>query len=154
MSARQMAWVGAVAVLMGLVLALVFGVKSGLIVDSGLQLPFQTKIKRQAAPSANFFYMEPLVLNNGAATDEDVISYMRVTLTLELDRPERAAELKARLAAIENAVMLAASSRESRVLRSAEGKAGLREELTQSINALLPSGGVKSVYFADFFIGE
>jgi flagellar basal body-associated protein FliL len=153
MSARQMAWVGAVAVLMGLVLALVFGVKSGLIGDSGLQLPFQSKIKRQAAPSANFFYMEPLVLNGNDSAD-DVTSYIRLTLTLELDRPERAADVKARLAAVENVVMLTAASRESRALRSAEGKAGLREELTQSINALLPRGGVRAVYFADFFIGE
>jgi flagellar FliL protein len=109
-------------------------------------------MKRQAASSSSkFFYMDPLVLN-GNESDDDATSYIRLTLTLEMDRPDRATELKARLPAIQNVVMLAASSRESRSLRSAEGKAGLRDELTQSINALLPSGGVKAVYFADFFI--
>lgn len=153
MSARQMAWAGAAAVPIGFVLVLIFSIKSGLVVDAGLQLPFQTKIKRQAAPSANFFYLDPLVLN-GNETEEDATSYIRLTLTLELDRPERAADVKARLAAVQNVVMLTAASRESRALRSAEGKAWLREELTQSINATLPRGGIKAVYFADFFIGE
>lgn len=143
-----------VTFLLGLGGLLAYGFASGLWVNAGLHLPsaMQGGTKRPAATTAsNLYYMEPLVLN-GTDSEEDVTTFVRLTLTLELTRPEVAEELQARLPAVQNAVIVAAASRESRALRTVQGKALLRDELTDRINELLPNGGVRAVYFADFFI--
>lgn len=150
---KRWALAGAVIFLLGLGAVLIYGLPSGLQVMAGLHLPhaLQGAQTRPAAPASNLYYLDPLVLN-GTDSDEDTTSFVRLTLTLELARPEIADQVKAHLAAVQNAVIVAAASRESRALRTAQGKALLRDELTDRINALLPNGGVTAVYFADFFI--
>jgi len=151
---KRIALAGALIVCLCLGAALIYGLRSGrLQVPAGLHLPHgvQSTAKRQAAPASNLYYLDPLILN-GTDSDEDTTSFVRLTLTLELARPEIADQVKAHLAAVQNAVIVAAASRESRALRTAQGKALLRDELTDRINALLPNGGVAAVYFADFFI--
>ncbi len=105
--------------------------------------------KRSTGSSSNLFYLEPLIVNT---QDIDATDFVRVTLTLELERPDVADIVQARLGAIENAVIVTTASQDSKVLRSVNGKARLREDLTKKINAVLPNGGVRSVYFADLLI--
>lgn len=150
---KRIVLVGALIVLLGVGTALIYALRSGrLHVPAGLHLhAMQGTQKRPAARASNLYYLEPLILN-GMDSEEDATSFVRLTLTLELARPEIADQVTAHLAAVQNAVIVAAASRESRALRTAQGKALLRDELTDRINALLPNGGVTAVYFADFFI--
>lgn len=110
---------------------------------------YNKSVNRSTSPSNNLFYMEPLIVNS---RDIDATDFVRVTLTLELDQPGVADELRARLAAIESAVVIAAASRDSTMLRSVEGKTQLREDIAKAINGQLSNGGVRAVYFADFLI--
>ncbi|TAJ08027.1 MAG: flagellar basal body-associated FliL family protein [Nitrospirae bacterium] len=114
-----------------------------------LSTSYNNSVNRPTGPSNNLFYMEPLIVNS---RDIDATDFVRLTLTLELERPDVADDVQARLAAIENVVIITAASQDSKILRSVEGKTRLRDGLTRKINALLPNGGVRSVYFADFII--
>lgn len=117
----------------------------------GFSLPTSSdqSVNRPASPSNNLFYLEPLIVNT---RDIDATDFVRVTLTLELERPDVADSVQARLGAIEHIVVVTVASRGSTMLRSVEGKDRLRDDLMRKINALLPNGGVRSVYFADFLI--
>nr|MBI3614661.1 flagellar basal body-associated FliL family protein [Nitrospirota bacterium] len=114
-----------------------------------LSTSYNKSVNRSAGPSNNLFYMEPLIVNS---RDIYATDFVRVTLTLELDQPDVADELRARLAAIESAVVITAASRDSAMLRSVEGKTQLREDIAKVINEQLPNGGVRNVYFADFLV--
>jgi len=102
-----------------------------------------------ANASKTLFYLSPMIMNT---TDVGATSFMRLTLALDLERPEVADQVQARLPAIQSAVIVAAASRNSQILKSAGGKAMLRDEITKNINELLPNGGVRTVYFSDFLI--
>jgi flagellar basal body-associated protein FliL len=136
-----------VAAAMGLLLGIAL-----LTWDSrGLNLSFTgSTFFRKADTSKVFFPLEPLIVNT---TDSDSFKYLRLTLTLEMDRPEVAIDVKARLTAVENVIIVMASSQDSTTLRSVHGKSLLRDNITRKINALLPRGGVRTIYFSDFLFG-
>lgn len=148
---RNLLVVGAVVCVCGLGLALIYRFSPGVFLKGGFSLTttLGKAGKRPAGASQNHFYLAPLIMNG---RDVDTSAFMRLTLTLELERPDVADDVQPRLAAIENIVIVTAASQDSTVLRSVEGKARLRDELTGKINALLPNGGVRAVYFADFLI--
>lgn len=148
---RRLLVAGAVACACGLGLALIYRFSPGVFLKGGFSLStsFGKAGKRPSGASQNHFYIEPLIMN---ARDADASAFMRLTLTLELERPDVADDVRLRLAAIENIVIVTAASQDAAILRSVEGKARLRDVLTKKINALLPNGGVRSVYFADFLI--
>jgi flagellar basal body-associated protein FliL len=136
----------------GLGIVLAYSASSGMRLTGGFHMPasLQGALQHKSTAS-NLFYLEPLIVN-GPAAEGDATAFVRLTLTLELDRPEVAEDLQTRLPALQNQVIIAATSRESRTLLSSQEKARLRDELTDRINALLPHGGVRAVYFADFLI--
>lgn len=139
-----------VLLVVGLGSAWAMGIFSGAFWTGELTLPKSITVgQRHASVSPNLFPMEPVIVN---ARDIDTASFVRLTLTLELERPDVAETVNARLGAIQNAVVVTAASRDSAMLRSVEGKTRLREDLTKTINALLPNGGVRAVYFTDFLV--
>ncbi|MFO0775899.1 MAG: flagellar basal body-associated FliL family protein [Nitrospiraceae bacterium] len=95
------------------------------------------------------FDLEPFLVN---LTDPNDPHYLKLTLKLELDRPETAELLAARNPQVRDAVLILLSSRDSESVRTAQGKLQLREELLTKINSLLPKGGVKGAYFTDFIV--
>ncbi|WP_447972079.1 flagellar basal body-associated FliL family protein [Nitrospira sp. Kam-Ns4a] len=84
--------------------------------------------------------------------DAPEVRYLKLTVKLELERPEASAEVAARVPQIRDAVLILLSSKDSTSLRSTQGKFQLRDEITQRINAAIPKGGVKTVYFTEFVI--
>lgn len=141
---------GALMLLGGIGLALAAGLSSGSFLQGGFRLPASiASPAHRSAGAPNLLPMEPVILT---ARDVDASAFVRVALTLELADQNVAADVRARLAAVEDAVIVTAANRDTGTLRSVAGKARLREELTKAINALLPNGGVRTVYFADFLV--
>ena len=93
--------------------------------------------------------LEPFIVN---LADAPEIRYLKLNVKLELDRAEATEEVKARTPQIRDSILVLLTSKDSGAIRSPQGKAQLREEITQRINGLLPRPGVRSAYFTEFVI--
>ena len=93
--------------------------------------------------------LEPFIVN---LADTPEIRYLKLNVKLELDRSEATEEVKARTPQIRDSILVLLTSKDSAAIRSPQGKAQLREEITQRINGLLPRPGVRSAYFTEFVI--
>ena len=95
------------------------------------------------------FDLDPFVVN---LADPDDVHYLKVTVKLELDRPETVETLTARMPQVRDAVLILLSSKDSAGIRTAQGKLQLREDLILKTNSLLPKGGVRGAYFTEFIV--
>jgi flagellar FliL protein len=84
--------------------------------------------------------------------DKDADRYLKVSVTLELQDQTIQAEVEKRLPKIKDAITTLLFTKSSRELRSAEGIELLKEDIIKRVNAILPIGGVKNLYFTDFVI--
>lgn len=121
----------------------------GLAVGARLASVFQAAVSPSRAAAPSTLDLEPLIMN---LADVDSFHYLRLTLTLELERPERVEQVRARLPLIQHALVVLVSSEESTVIRTAEGKARLRTAMTDELNKLLPGAGIRTVYFSEVFL--
>jgi flagellar FliL protein len=95
------------------------------------------------------FDLDPFIVN---LADVPESRYLKLTVKLELDRPEIAAELSTRIPQVRDTILILLSSKDTAGLRNPQGKFQLRDELTQRVNALLPKSGVRSAYFTEFVV--
>jgi flagellar FliL protein len=93
--------------------------------------------------------LDPFIVN---LADTPEIRYLKLNVKLELDRAEAAEEVKTRTPQIRDSVLVLLTSKDSATIRTPQGKAQLRDEITQRINGLLPKPGVRSAYFTEFVI--
>ncbi len=93
--------------------------------------------------------LEPFIVN---LADTPEIRYLKLNVKLELDRSEATEEVKARTPQIRDSILVLLTSKDSGTIRTPQGKAQLRDEITQRINGLLPKPGVRSAYFTEFVI--
>ena len=93
--------------------------------------------------------MEPFIVN---LADAPEIRYLKLTVKLELDRAAATEEVKQRTPQIRDSILVLLTSKDSATIRTPQGKAQLRDEITQRVNGLLPKPGVRSAYFTEFVI--
>jgi flagellar FliL protein len=93
--------------------------------------------------------MEPFIVN---LADAPEIRYLKLTIKLELDRAAATEEVKQRTPQIRDSILVLLTSKDSGTIRTPQGKAQLRDEITQRVNGLLPKPGVRSAYFTEFVI--
>jgi flagellar protein FliL len=93
--------------------------------------------------------MEPFIVN---LADAPEIRYLKLTVKLELDRAAASEEMKQRTPQIRDSILVLLTSKDSATIRTPQGKAQLRDEITQRVNGLLPKPGVRSAYFTEFVI--
>jgi flagellar FliL protein len=109
--------------------------------------------KAAAAPAkvspGTIFDLDPFIVN---LADAPEIRYLKLTLKLELDRPESAADLNLRLPQVRDAILILLSGKDSAAIRSTQGKFQLRDDITLRVNAVLPRPGVRTAYFTEFVI--
>jgi flagellar FliL protein len=108
--------------------------------------------KPQAGTTAQvgaIYDLDPFIVN---LADTPEIHYLKVTIKFELERPDVTEELNKRLPQTRDAILVLLSSKEAASVRSTQGKLQLREEILQRVNALLPKGGARGVYFTDFIV--
>ncbi len=84
--------------------------------------------------------------------DKDADRYLKVTIILEIENEQVKQEVEKRLPQIKDSITTLLFTKTSRELKTAEGVEKLKEEILRRVNAILPLGGVKNVYFTDFVI--
>ncbi|ACO04334.1 MAG TPA: DUF4366 domain-containing protein [Persephonella sp.] len=84
--------------------------------------------------------------------DKDADRFLKVTVILEIENEQVKMEVEKRLPQIKDAITTLLFTKNSRELKTAEGIELLKEEIIKRVNAILPLGGVKNVYFTDFVI--
>ena len=93
--------------------------------------------------------LDPFVLN---LADQEELRYLKMTIQLELDRPETETHFEARIPALRDSLLVLLTSKESQHLRTANGKRRIREEILARANHILNKGKITNVYFTDFII--
>ncbi len=84
--------------------------------------------------------------------DRDVDRYLKVSIVLELKDQKVQQEAQKRLPEIKDAITTLLLTKKSSDIRTPEGIEFLKDEIAKRVNAILPLGGVKNVYFTDFII--
>jgi len=84
--------------------------------------------------------------------DRDADRYLKISVVLEVQDEKIKMELEKRLPQIKDAITTLLFTKSSSELKTEEGIEQLKEEIIKRINAILPIGGVKNVYFTDFVI--
>jgi len=84
--------------------------------------------------------------------DKDIERYLKISIVLELKDQKVQQEAQQRLPEIKDSITTLLLTKRSSDLRTPEGIEFLKEEITKRVNAILPLGGVKNVYFTDFII--
>lgn len=93
--------------------------------------------------------LEPFLLN---LADRDELRFLKVSIKLELDRPEEKTDYPNKVPAIRDALLVLLSSKESQLLRTVNGKRRIREEIMTRVNGVMSKGKVSNVFFTDFII--
>jgi|CXWL01.1.fsa_nt_gi flagellar FliL protein len=109
----------------------------------------EAKESKEAKGPGTIMDIDPFVVN---LADAGEVRYLKVTLKLELERPEIQAEITARTPQVRDAILILLSSKDSASVHSTQGKLQLRDELTNRINTTLPKGGVRTMYFTEFVV--
>ncbi|RUM50582.1 MAG: flagellar basal body protein FliL [Hydrogenothermus sp.] len=84
--------------------------------------------------------------------DKDADRYLKINIVLEIENEQVKMELEKRLPQIKDAITTLLITKTSEDLKTAEGMELLKEEIIKRVNAILPLGGVKNVYFTEFVI--
>jgi len=85
-------------------------------------------------------------------SDPDIEKYLKVSIVLELKDQKVQQEAQKRLPEIKDAITTLLLTKRSADIRTPEGIEFLKEEIAKRVNAILPLGGVKNVYFTEFII--
>ncbi len=93
--------------------------------------------------------LEPFLLN---LADREDLRFLKVSIKLELDRPEDKTDFTAKVPAIRDTLLVLLSSKESHLLRTVNGKRRIREEIITRVNSVMSRGKVANVFFTDFII--
>ena len=93
--------------------------------------------------------LEPFLLN---LADRDELRFLKVSIKLELDRPEEKTDYQNKIPAIRDALLVLLSSKESQLLRTVNGKRRIREEIMTRVNGVMSKGKIANVFFTDFII--
>ncbi len=146
--------------LLGLLILLVVGGGAGFFFMSGEEpekkgkspdAHAETETETEADPGfvGPVIDLEPFVLN---LADRDQLRYLKVAIKLQLDRPEEETDFKDKLPAIRDALLVLLTSKESRSLRTVDGKMLVRDEIGGRVNTIMKKGKIKQVFFTEFII--
>ncbi|HIC87496.1 MAG TPA: flagellar basal body-associated FliL family protein [Aquificae bacterium] len=108
----------------------------------------EEEIKKAEKPGI-MYNLGSLIVN---LADQDAVTFLKVSITLELDNLQVQEQVEQRLPQIKDAIISLISSRTSNEIKTPEGQEKLKEEILKRINAILPAGGVRNVYFTEFII--
>lgn len=109
--------------------------------------------KHDTAVETNFaertVQLEPFVVN---VSGEGYPRYLKVQVAFETSSPKVRADLEERMAQVRDLTILLLSSKRLADVSDFEGKALLKDDLREQVNALLPKGRVESVLFTEFVV--
>jgi flagellar FliL protein len=95
------------------------------------------------------FPLERFIVN---LADKGGGRYLNVIIDLELNNEELTDEIEKRLPQIRDTILVLLSGKRYDQISDVDGKRRLRDEIMKTINTLLTTGRIKSVYFTNFVI--
>lgn len=78
--------------------------------------------------------------------------YLKVTIQLEVDKPEVVSEITAKNAKVRDSLIILLSSKSLEEIASTEGKYQLRDEIVSRVNQYMSKGMVTTAYFTDLVV--
>jgi flagellar FliL protein len=99
--------------------------------------------------SERVFALDPFVVN---VTGEGYPRYLKLEVSFEMDSTAAREEMAARVPQVRDATLLLLSSKRLGDISDFEGKALLKDDLRERVNALLEKGRVESVLFTEFVV--
>jgi flagellar FliL protein len=93
--------------------------------------------------------LDPFTVNLKSAGNS---RYLKCTINLEIDSPDTQPELDKIKPAVRDIIIRILSSKTVPEISTAKGKEKLKEELKKNVNAILPKGEIRHVYFTAFVI--
>ena len=78
------------------------------------------------------------------------ITYLKITVNLEVESAEMSVEFQARTPQIRDAILMLLTSKTADDVKDTGGKLALQDEMVSRINNYLHTGKVKAVYFTEF----
>jgi flagellar FliL protein len=109
----------------------------------------EAHVEKDADEPGPVMELDPFLLN---LADRDEVRFLKVSIKLELDRPEEETDYPTRVPAIRDALLVLLSSKESQLLRTVNGKRRIREEIMTRVNGVMRKGKISNVFFTDFII--
>jgi len=109
----------------------------------------QAKADAHSQETGPVMELEPFLLN---LADLNELRFLKVSIKLELDRPEEKTDFQSKIPAIRDALLVLLSSKESQLLRTVNGKRRIREEIMTRVNGVMSKGKIANVFFTDFII--
>jgi flagellar FliL protein len=103
----------------------------------------------QASFAERVFDLDPFVVN---VTGEGYPRYLKLQVAFEMDSLSGREEIEARVAQVRDSTILLLSSKRLSDITEFEGKALLKDDLRERVNALLDQGQVRSVMFTEFVV--
>ncbi|MCM8812752.1 MAG: flagellar basal body-associated FliL family protein [Candidatus Omnitrophica bacterium] len=105
---------------------------------------------KSAQPLGTLYtYDKPIVVNLAESNAE---RYLKVGLTLEVDKAEVPAELRSREPQILDLLINILSAKALADISSTAGRNMVRQEIIDKINAVLQNGRIRNIYFTDFVV--
>jgi len=148
-----------IIIALALVLILVGGAVAVKLLAPGL-IPSSGPPQPQAAPEAESSKtdptappilqpLKPFIVN---LVDPMGKRYLKITMTMELDKEGLKREVEAKMPQIQDAILILLSSLTFDDVRTVEGKMRLRGQIISRCNTLVTTGKVKNVYFSEFVV--
>lgn len=107
--------------------------------------PYSSRSKSPTDPGP-MMEMGPFTVNLVA---DDQPRFLRATIIVEFDKKASLNEAKRHQSAVQNAVTATLSTTTYQAARSYTGKAAMRTRLINEMNRVMPTQGVRAVYFRD-----
>ena len=119
------------------------------LMGSGMAKPAPESAEEKLKESAHLsepgpiMELDPFVLN---LADREDLRYLKMTIKIELDRPEAETDFQSKLPAIRDSLLVLLTSKESQTLRTVNGKRRVREEIMARVNRVMDRGQVTKVF--------
>lgn len=85
-------------------------------------------------------------------SDPNRTRYLKVTIQLELDKPEAIEEVKSKTPQVRDALIILLSSKSMEDISSPAGKYQLRDEIIARVKQFVTKGTIATAYFTDFVV--
>lgn len=84
--------------------------------------------------------------------DTDVQRFVKVSIVIEVQNEKVQNEVQQYMPAIRDAIIDLLSSKYYNEIRTPEGRERLKIEMLKRLNALIPGGGIRNIYFTSFVV--
>lgn len=120
----------------------------GAVAEEGKSAGHGSKDGNKAAGS-HVYPLDSFIVN---LSDPNRTRYLKVTIQLEMDKPEAIEEVKSKTPQVRDALIILLSSKSMEDISTPAGKYQLRDEIIARIKQFVTNGTIVTAYFTDFVV--